>query len=89
MSEFPDKAREWPALDAVTALTAGNAAATIMRQGIAAQTSSVARLCREDAACEAARCELQIAKNIAVNTPAATRTHAIRIISLISHALAH
>jgi hypothetical protein len=41
--EFPDKARESPALGAAMAMTAGIAAATIIRHGIAAHTNSVAK----------------------------------------------
>jgi hypothetical protein len=58
------------------AMTAGTAAARIIRHGIAAHTSSIAKLCRQAAGAGAvARRVLQIEANIAANTPAVTSTH--------------
>ena len=54
------------------AITAGIAAASIVRHGIAAHTSSVAKLCRKAVEAPGARRVLQIETNIAANTPAAT-----------------
>ena len=68
-------------------MTAGIAAATIIRQGIATHTSSVARFWRKDGGREAARRELQIASSIVANTPAATSMHIVRIASLMPHTL--
>ena len=65
------------------AITAGIAAARIMRHGIAAHTSSVAKPCRNAVGAAEARRVLQIAKNIAVNTPVATSAHIPRITSRI------
>jgi len=57
------------------AITAGIAAASIMRHGIAAHTSSVAKLCRKAVEATGPRRVLQIETNIAANTPAANSTH--------------
>src|SRR6201993_1323210 len=82
-SEFPDKARESAALGAAMAMTAGIAAATIMRHGMAAHTNSVTRCWRADGAPDPARRELQIAANIVAKTPRATRAHKVKIANLM------
>jgi hypothetical protein len=69
------------------AITAGIAAASIMRHGIAAHTSSVAKLCRKAVEAAGARRVLQIETNIAANTPAATSAHIASIMSRIHYAL--
>jgi hypothetical protein len=56
-------------------ITAGIAAASIMRHGIAAHTSSAAKCCRRVLSAAGARRVLQIERNIALNTPAASSAH--------------
>src|SRR5262249_1543065 len=65
------------------AMTAGIAAARVIRQGIAAHTSSLGRLCPERDGVAAARRVLQIARNMAANMPVATREHIPRRTSRI------
>src|ERR1700751_34340 len=84
-SEFPDIARESSALGAAMAMTAGIAAATIIRHGIAAHTNSVAKCWRADGASDPSRRELQIAANIVAKTPRATRAHKVKIANLMVH----
>lgn len=69
------------------AMTAGTAAARIIRHGIAAHTSSVAKLCRKAVEAAGARRVLQIETNIAANTPAATSAHIPITMSRIRYAL--
>jgi hypothetical protein len=69
------------------AITAGIAAASIMRHGIAAHTSSVAKLCRKAVEAAGARRVLQIETNITTNTPAATSAHIPSITSRIRYTL--
>ena len=69
------------------AITAGIAAASIMRPGIAAHTSSVARLCRKAVESSGVGRVLPIARNIAENTPAATSAHIPNITSRIGYTL--
>lgn len=68
-------------------MAAGMAAASTMRHGIAAHTSSVAKLCRKAVDAGRARRVLQIETNIAANTPAATSVHIPIIASRIRYAL--
>jgi hypothetical protein len=65
------------------AIAAGIAAASTMRHGIAAHTSSDTKLCRQWVGAAAARRVLQIARNIAANTPTATSEHIPSITSRI------
>jgi hypothetical protein len=69
------------------AMAAGMAAASTMRHGIAAHTSSVAKLCGKAAEAGRARRVLQIETNIAANTPAATSAHIPIMTSRIRYAL--
>ena len=69
------------------AINAGIAAASIMRHGIAAHTSSVAKLCRKAVEATGARRVLQIETNIAANTPTATSAHIAITTSRIRYAL--
>src|SRR5579871_2562072 len=80
--EIPDKFREEsPAPCDVMVMTAGSAAATIMRHGMAATISSMARCWRVGLGCDRSRGELQTATNIVANTPTAISTHRINIAS--------
>jgi hypothetical protein len=77
-----------PACAETMAMTAGTAAARIIRHGIAAHTSSIAKLRRKTVGAVAvARRVLQIETNIAANTPVATRAHIPSITSRIRYAL--
>jgi len=69
------------------AITAGIAAASIMRHGIAAHTRSAAKLCRKAVEAAGARRVLQIETNIAANTPTATSAHIPITTSRIRYAL--
>ena len=69
------------------AITAGTAAARIIRHGIAAHTSSVAKLCPKAVEAAGARRVLHIEMNMAANTPAATSAHIPSITSRIRYIL--
>jgi hypothetical protein len=78
-----------PVCAEMMAMTAGTAAARIIRHGIAAHTSSIATLCRKAVGAAAvARRVLQIEANIAANTPAETSAHIPITMSRIGYGLA-
>src|SRR6516165_7195222 len=66
------------------AIAPAAAAARIMKHGIAAHTSSAAKRCRGVVRAEGARRVLQIERNIAATTPAATSAHILSVTSRTS-----
>jgi hypothetical protein len=82
-TEHPAVSRQRSVVSPSIAIVAGIAAASIISHGMAAHTTSLAKLWTNVGEREGSRRELQIAINIAANTPAANSVHIARTTNLI------